>query len=176
MVLWRLPGLRVVVVQRRESRLLAGCSCPVLTDALRPASSARPAVSAGRRGAAYITVFALTVLVGARRWSPWCVATATRRRRAHHRMVVDPSGSDTMARLFSHVRVSPRPGLDVARVFSCLLSARCGSRGCGQRPRCRRAEVARSLPMSGPIYAPATILSWRRLPRTRLSRAGPRPR
>lgn len=94
MVLWQAIALAAVL-----SSFSAGIA--IASRLLMPGPDGRPTTSfvgaAGRLGwplwAAYITVFALTVLVGARlAVAVVRVATATRRRRAHHRMVVDLVG------------------------------------------------------------------------------------
>ncbi len=48
------------------SRSPAGCSCPAPTAVRPPPSPARSRCSAGRCGSAYVSVFALTLLIGAR--------------------------------------------------------------------------------------------------------------
>jgi Zn-dependent protease with chaperone function len=94
MVLWQAIALAAVL-----STFSAGIA--IATRLLMPGPDGRPTASvigaAGRLGwplwAAYVAVFALTVLVGARLMVAivW-VAIANRRRRAHHRMVVDLVG------------------------------------------------------------------------------------
>jgi Zn-dependent protease with chaperone function len=94
MVLWQAVALAAVL-----SAFSAGIA--IATRVLMPGSDGRPTASVigaeGRLGwplwTAYLAVFALTVLVGARLViSVVQVATANRRRRAHHRMVVDLVG------------------------------------------------------------------------------------
>lgn len=94
MVLWQAIALAAVL-----SAFSAGIA--IATRLLMPGPDGRPTASilgaAGRLGwplwAAYISVFALTVLVGARLMVAVVrVAIANRRRRAHHRMVVDLVG------------------------------------------------------------------------------------
>ncbi|MGO9384475.1 MAG: M56 family metallopeptidase [Mycobacterium sp.] len=94
MVLWQAIALAAVL-----SAFSAGIA--IATRLLMPGPDGRPTASivgaAGRLGwplwAAYIGVFALTVLVGARLMIAVVrVAIANRRRRAHHRMVVDLVG------------------------------------------------------------------------------------
>jgi len=91
MVLWQAIALAAVL-----SAFSAGIA--IDTRVLMPGPDGRPTASvvgaAGRLGwplwTAYIAVFALTVLVGARLIIAVVrVAIANRRRRAHHRMVVD---------------------------------------------------------------------------------------
>ncbi|TAM63578.1 M56 family metallopeptidase [Mycobacterium sp.] len=94
MVLWQAVALAAVL-----SAFSAGIA--IATRLLMPGPDGRPTASivgaAGRLGwplwTAYIGVFALTVLVGARLMVAIAqVAIANRRRRAHHRMVVDLVG------------------------------------------------------------------------------------
>jgi Zn-dependent protease with chaperone function len=94
MVLWQAIALAAVF-----SAFSAGIA--IATRVLMPGPDGRPTASivgaAGRLGwplwAAYITVFALTVLIGVRLMVALMrVAIANRRRRAHHRMVVDLVG------------------------------------------------------------------------------------
>ena len=94
MVLWQAIALAAVL-----SAFSAGIA--IATRVLMPGPDGRPTASviaaAGRLGwplwTAYIAVFALTVLVGVRLMvSVARVAIANRRRRAHHRMVVDLVG------------------------------------------------------------------------------------
>jgi bla regulator protein blaR1 len=94
MVLWQAIALAAVL-----SAFSAGIA--IATRLFMPGPDGRPTASiigaAGRLGwplwAAYIGVFALTVLVGARLViSVVRIAIANRRRRAHHRMVVDLVG------------------------------------------------------------------------------------
>ncbi len=94
MVLWQAIALAAVL-----SAFSAGIA--IATRLLMPGPDGRPTASiigaAGRLGwplwAAYIAAFALTVLVGARLMIAVArVAIANRRRRAHHRMVVDLVG------------------------------------------------------------------------------------
>jgi Zn-dependent protease with chaperone function len=94
MVLWQAVALAAVL-----SAFSAGIA--TATRLLMPGPDGRPTASIfnaeGRLGwplwAAYIAVFTLTVLVGARLMVAVVrVAIATRRRRAHHRMVVDLVG------------------------------------------------------------------------------------
>jgi Zn-dependent protease with chaperone function len=94
MVLWQAVALAAVL-----SAFSAGIA--IATRVLMPGPDGRPTASivgaAGRLGwplwAAYIAVFALTVLVGVRLTLALArVAIANRRRRAHHRMVVDLVG------------------------------------------------------------------------------------
>lgn len=94
MVLWQAIALAAVL-----SAFSAGIA--IASRLLMPGPDGRPTASiigaAGRLGwplwTAYITVFALTVLVGVRLTiAVLRVAIATRRRRAHHRMVVDLVG------------------------------------------------------------------------------------
>jgi Zn-dependent protease with chaperone function len=94
MVLWQAIALAAVL-----SAFSAGIA--IATRLLMPGPDGRPTASivgaAGRLGwplwGAYIAVFALTVLVGARLMVAMVrVAIANRRRRAHHRMVVDLVG------------------------------------------------------------------------------------
>ena len=94
MVLWQAIALAAVL-----SAFSAGIA--IATRLLMPGPDGRPTASiigaAGRLGwalwTAYIAVFALTVLVGARLMIAVVrVATANRRRRAHHRMVIDLVG------------------------------------------------------------------------------------
>jgi Zn-dependent protease with chaperone function len=91
MVLWQAIALAAVL-----SAFSAGIA--IASRLLMPGPDGRPTASivgaASRLGwplwTAYITVFALTVLVGARLMvAVLRVAIANRRRRAHHRMVVD---------------------------------------------------------------------------------------
>jgi Zn-dependent protease with chaperone function len=91
MVLWQAIALAAVL-----SAFSAGIA--TATRLLMPGPDGRPTASilgaAGRLGwplwTAYVAVFALTVLVGARLMvAVLRVAIANRRRRAHHRMVVD---------------------------------------------------------------------------------------
>lgn len=94
MVLWQAIALAAVL-----SAFSAGIA--IATRLLMPGPDGRPTASIidaeGRLGwplwATYIGVFALTVLVGARLMvAVMRVAIANRRRRAHHRMVVDLVG------------------------------------------------------------------------------------
>ncbi|OMC49197.1 Zn-dependent protease with chaperone function [Mycobacterium sp. IS-2888] len=94
MVLWQAIALAAVL-----SAFSAGIA--IATRVLMPGPDGRPTASVigaeGRLGwplwAAYIAVFALTVLVGVRLMISMArVAIANRRRRAHHRMVVDLVG------------------------------------------------------------------------------------
>jgi Zn-dependent protease with chaperone function len=94
MVLWQAVALAAVL-----SAFSAGIA--IATRVLMPGPDGRPTASiigaAGRLGwplwTAYIAVFALTVLVGARLMIAVAqVVIANRRRRAHHRMVVDLVG------------------------------------------------------------------------------------
>ncbi len=94
MVLWQAIALAAVL-----SAFSAGIA--IATRLLMPGPDGRPTASivgaAGRLGwplwSAYIAVFALTMLVGARLMVAVVrVAIANRRRRAHHRMVVDLVG------------------------------------------------------------------------------------
>ncbi|MGA9360834.1 MAG: M48 family metalloprotease, partial [Mycobacterium sp.] len=94
MVLWQAIALAAVL-----SAFSAGIA--IATRLLMPGPDGRPTASiigaAGRLGwplwTAYIAAFALTVLVGARLMIAVArVAIANRRRRAHHRMVVDLVG------------------------------------------------------------------------------------
>lgn len=94
MVLWQAVALAAVL-----SAFSAGIA--IATRLLMPGPDGRPTTSivgaADRLGwplwAAYIGVFALTVLVGARLMVAIArVAIANRKRRAHHRMVVDLVG------------------------------------------------------------------------------------
>jgi Zn-dependent protease with chaperone function len=94
MVLWQAVALAAVL-----SAFSAGIA--IATRVLMPGPDGRPTASiigaAGRLGwplwTAYIAVFALTVLVGARLMIAVVqVVIANRRRRAHHRMVVDLVG------------------------------------------------------------------------------------
>jgi Zn-dependent protease with chaperone function len=94
MVLWQAVALAAVL-----SAFSAGIA--IATRLLMPGPDGRPTASiigaAGRLGwplwTAYIAVFALTVLVGARLMIAVVqVVIANRRRRAHHRMVVDLVG------------------------------------------------------------------------------------
>jgi Zn-dependent protease with chaperone function len=94
MVLWQAIALAAVL-----SAFSAGIA--IATRVLMPGADGRPTASiigaAGRLGwplwTAYIAVFALTVLVGARLMIAVAqVVIANRRRRAHHRMVVDLVG------------------------------------------------------------------------------------
>ena len=94
MVLWQAVALAAVF-----SAFSAGIA--IATRVLMPGPDGRPTASivgaAGRLGwplwAAYIAVFALTVLIGVRlTMALMRVAIANRRRRAHHRMVVDLVG------------------------------------------------------------------------------------
>lgn len=94
MVLWQAVALAAVL-----SAFSAGIA--IATRLLMPGPDGRPTTSivgaAHRLGwplwAAYIGVFALTVLVGARLMVALArVAIANRKRRAHHRMVVDLVG------------------------------------------------------------------------------------
>src|SRR5262249_54579584 len=94
MVLWQAVALAAVL-----SAFSAGIA--IATRVLMPGPDGRPTASiigaAGRLGwplwTAYIAVFALTVLVGFRLMIAVVrVAIANRRRRAHHRMVVDLVG------------------------------------------------------------------------------------
>lgn len=84
MVLWQAIALAAVL-----SAFSAGIA--IATRLLMPGPDGRPTASV--LGAAYIAVFALTLLVGARLMVAVVrVAIANRRRRAHHRMVVDLVG------------------------------------------------------------------------------------
>ncbi|ORU96834.1 Zn-dependent protease with chaperone function [Mycobacterium bohemicum] len=94
MVLWQAIALAAVL-----SAFSAGIA--IASRVLMPGPDGRPTASilgaAGRLGwplwTAYVAVFALTVLVGARLTVALArVAIANRRRRAHHRMVVDLVG------------------------------------------------------------------------------------
>jgi bla regulator protein blaR1 len=94
MVLWQAVALAAVL-----SAFSAGIG--IATRLLVPGPDGRPTTSvvgaAGRLGwplwTAYIAVFALTVLIGVRLTAAVArVAIANRRRRAHHRMVVDLVG------------------------------------------------------------------------------------
>ncbi|HYB80394.1 MAG TPA: M56 family metallopeptidase [Mycobacterium sp.] len=94
MVLWQAVALAAVL-----SAFSAGIA--IASRLLMPGPDGRPMASivgaAGRLGwplwAAYVGVFALTVLVGVRLMVALVrVAIANRRRRAHHRMVVDLVG------------------------------------------------------------------------------------
>jgi Zn-dependent protease with chaperone function len=94
MVLWQAVALAAVL-----SAFSAGIG--IATRLLVPGPDGRPTTSvigaAGRLGwplwTAYIAVFALTVLIGVRLMVAVArVAIANRRRRAHHRMVVDLVG------------------------------------------------------------------------------------
>ncbi|RUP04092.1 MAG: M56 family peptidase [Mycobacterium sp.] len=94
MVLWQAVALAAVL-----STFSAGIA--IASRLLMPGPDGRPTAgivdAESRLGwplwAAYVTVFALTVLVGARLMVAVVrVAIATRRRRAHHRMVVDLVG------------------------------------------------------------------------------------
>jgi Zn-dependent protease with chaperone function len=94
MVLWQAVAVAAVL-----SAFSAGIA--IATRILMPGPDGRPTASvvgaAGRLGwplwTAYITAFALTVLVGVRLVvAVLRVAIANRRRRAHHRMVVDLVG------------------------------------------------------------------------------------
>ncbi|MGO9183701.1 MAG: M48 family metalloprotease [Mycobacterium sp.] len=93
-VLWQAIALAAVL-----SAFSAGIA--IASRLLMPGPNGRPTASlfgdAGRLGwplwAAYVAVFALTVLIGTRLMVAVVrVATANRRRRAHHRMVVDLVG------------------------------------------------------------------------------------
>jgi Zn-dependent protease with chaperone function len=93
-VLWQAVALAAVL-----SAFSAGIA--IASRLLMPGPNGRPTASlfgdAGRLGwplwAAYVAVFALTVLIGTRLMVAVVrVATANRRRRAHHRMVVDLVG------------------------------------------------------------------------------------
>ncbi|OBJ02002.1 Zn-dependent protease with chaperone function [Mycobacterium alsense] len=101
MVLWQAVALAAVL-----SAFSAGIA--IASRILMPGPDGHPTASvvgaAGRLGwplwAAYIAVFALTVLVGARLMvAVMRVAIANRRRRAHHRMVVDLVGVEHDAAL-----------------------------------------------------------------------------
>ncbi len=94
MVLWQAVALAAVL-----SAFSAGIA--IASRLLMPGPDGRPTASivgaAGRLGwllwAAYVGVFALTVLVGVRLMVALIrIAIANRRRRAHHRMVVDLVG------------------------------------------------------------------------------------
>lgn len=94
MVLWQAVALAAAL-----SAFSAGIA--IASRLLMPGPDGRPTASVldaeGRLGwqlwSAYLAVFALTVLVGARLMTAVVkVAIATRRRRAHHRMVVDLVG------------------------------------------------------------------------------------
>ncbi len=94
MVLWQAIALAAVL-----SAFSAGIG--IASRLLMPGPDGRPTASiigaAGRLGwplwTAYVAVFALTVLIGARLLiAVMRVAIANRRRRAHHRMVVDLVG------------------------------------------------------------------------------------
>lgn len=96
MVLWQAVALAAVL-----SAFSAGIA--IASRVLMPGPDGRPTASIieaeGRLGwalwAAYLAVFALTVLIGIRLVAAVVrVAIATRRRRAHHRMVVDLVGVD----------------------------------------------------------------------------------
>ncbi len=94
MVLWQAVAVAAVL-----SSFSAGIA--IASRLLMPGPDGRPTAdivdAESRLGwplwAAYVTVFALTVLIGARLMAAVVrVAIATRRRRAHHRMVVDLVG------------------------------------------------------------------------------------
>ncbi|OBF23668.1 M56 family metallopeptidase [Mycobacterium kubicae] len=96
MVLWQAVALAAVL-----SAFSAGIA--IASRVLMPGPDGRPTAgiieAEGRLGwalwAAYLAVFALTVLIGIRLVAAVVrVAIATRRRRAHHRMVVDLVGVD----------------------------------------------------------------------------------
>jgi Zn-dependent protease with chaperone function len=100
---WPLRAPRAAMVLWQAIALAASLSAfsagiAIATRVLMPGADGRPTASvlgaAGRLGwplwTAYIAVFALTMLIGARLVvSVLRVAIANRRRRAHHRMVVD---------------------------------------------------------------------------------------
>jgi len=128
MVLWQAIALAAVL-----SAFSAGIA--IATRLFMPGPDGRPTASiigaAGRLGwplwAAYIGVFALTVLVGARLViSVVRIAIANRRRRAHHRMVVDLVGVDHGAALSQPcARTRDLRVLDVAQPLAyCLPGVR----------------------------------------------------
>lgn len=128
MVLWQAIALAAVL-----SAFSAGIA--IATRLLMPGPDGRPTASIidaeGRLGwplwATYIGVFALTVLVGARLMvAVMRVAIANRRRRAHHRMVVDLVGvGHDIARAQSCARPRDLRVLDVAQPLAyCLPGVR----------------------------------------------------
>ena len=90
----------------------------------------------------YVVVFTLTLLIGARLVVAVVqVAIATRRRRAHHRMVVDLLGRSPTRAALTRTRPA-HPGRGPA---AGLLSARCAQPRRGQRGhagRAVRSEIA----------------------------------
>lgn len=127
MVLWQAIALAAVL-----SAFSAGIA--IATRVLMPGPDGRPTASvlaaAGRLGwplwTAYIAVFGATVLIGARLVvAVLRVAIANRRRRAHHRMVVDlvDVGREALARPCSRTR--DLRVLDVAQPLAyCLPGVR----------------------------------------------------
>lgn len=128
MVLWQAIALAAVL-----SAFSAGIA--IATRVLMPGADGRPTASvlgaADRLGwplwAAYIAVFAATVLIGGRLFVAVVqVAIANRRRRAHHRMVVDlvdVRHEDALARACSRTR--DLRVLDVAQPLAyCLPGVR----------------------------------------------------
>lgn len=127
-VLWQAIALAAVL-----SAFSAGIA--IASRLLMPGPDGRPTASilgaAGRLGwplwTAYIAVFALTVLVGARLMvAVLRGAVATRRRRAHHRMVVDLVGvGHDAARAQPCARTRDLRVLDVAQPLAyCLPGVR----------------------------------------------------
>ena len=128
MVLWQAIALAAVL-----SAFSAGIA--IATRLLMPGPDGRPTASvidaAGRLGwplwTAYVGVFALTLLVGARLMVAVArVAVANRRRRAHHRMVVDLVGVGHEAALCQPcIRTRDLRILDVAQPLAyCLPGVR----------------------------------------------------
>ena len=128
MVLWQAVALAAVL-----SAFSAGIA--IASRLLMPAPDGRPTASvvgaAGRLGwplwTAYIAVFALTVLVGVRLMvAVLRVAVANRRRRAHHRMLVDLVGVGHDAALTTRcARTRDLRVLDVAQPLAyCLPGVR----------------------------------------------------
>ncbi len=127
MVLWQAIALAAAL-----SAFSAGIA--IATRLMMPGPDGRPTAgiigAAGRLGwplwTAYIAVFALTVLVGARLVIAVVrVAIANRRQRAHHRMVVDLVGVGHDAALAQCARTRDLRVLDVAQPLAyCLPGVR----------------------------------------------------
>src|SRR5947209_9712414 len=170
MVLWQAVALAAVL-----SAFSAGIA--IASRLLMPGPDGRPAASiigaAGRLGwplwAAYIAVFALTVLVGARLMvAVLRVAVANRRRRAHHRMVVDLVGVGHGAAVAQpRTRTRDLRVLDVAQPLAyCLPGVR--SRVVvseGALTTLSGDEVAAILTHERAHLGPATTWCWKRSPR-----------
>ena len=132
MVLWQAVALAAVLSAFSAGIAIASpaASMPGPDGRPRPASPAPTARLGWPLWTAYIAVFALTVLVGARLMIAVVrVAIADRRRRAHHRMVVDLVGVGHDAALAqpcartrdSHLRRRATAGLLPARVCAAVL-------------------------------------------------------